>query len=98
MVELIESFDRPRRQVLLSATVVEVDITDQFNFGFKYGREAAASSDVGGQYWGGGLTDVSFGRSTEEVESFLLTMLAMKGGETAGASKGAHYKEQLKSW
>ena len=55
---------------------------------------ADAEGDVGG----GGLTDVSFGRSTEEVESFLLTMLAMKGGETAGASKGAHYKEQLKSW
>ena len=55
MAALIHSFDMPRRQVQLSATIVEVDITDQLNFGFKYGTEAQPSSSVGGQFFGGGI-------------------------------------------
>ena len=55
MAALIHSFDMPRRQVQLSATIVEVDITDQLNFGFKYGTEAQPSSSVGGQFFGGGM-------------------------------------------
>lgn len=79
MVELIENFDRPRRQVLLSATVVEVDITDQLNFGFKYGQNAQASDSVGGQFWGGGLGQapgVGNGNSfTATVDNFLGSLL-----------------------
>ena len=75
MVELIESFDRPRRQVLLSATVVEVDITDQLNFGFKYGQQASASDDVGGQFWGGGLADGVGNSFTATVTDFLGELL-----------------------
>ena len=75
MVELIESFDRPRRQVLLSATVVEVDITDQLNFGFKYGQGASAADDVGGQFWGGGLADGVGNSFTATVTDFLGELL-----------------------
>ena len=59
MADLIHKFDIPRRQVLLSATVVEVDITDQWNFGAKWGSNPQASSNVNGQFFGGGLGDVA---------------------------------------
>ncbi len=59
MVELIESFDIPRRQVLLSATIVEVDITDQWNLGAKWGNNPQASTNVNGQFFGGGLFDAA---------------------------------------
>lgn len=37
MRKLIEAFDQPRRQVLLSATIVEVDMGDSLNLGMKLG-------------------------------------------------------------
>ena len=37
MRKLIEKFDQPRRQVLLSATIVEVDLGDSLNLGMKLG-------------------------------------------------------------
>ena len=61
MAELIHSFDMPRRQVQLSATIVEVDITDQLNLGLKYGQNAQASPSVGGQFFGGGMGDAAAG-------------------------------------
>ena len=59
MAELIREFDIPRRQVLLSATVVEVDITDQWNLGAKWGADPQASTNVNGQFFGGGIGDVA---------------------------------------
>ena len=38
MRKLIESFDQPRRQVMLSATIVEVDIGDDLNLGMRLGH------------------------------------------------------------
>jgi type II secretion system protein D len=38
MRKLIEDFDQPRRQVLLSVTVVEVDLGDDLNLGMKLGH------------------------------------------------------------
>ncbi len=67
MVEMIQSFDRPRRQVMLSATVVEVDITDQLNLGMKYGADAQASPDVNGQFFGGGIFDAAGAASAFNV-------------------------------
>ncbi len=61
MVDLIQNFDIPRRQVLLSATIVEVDITDQWNLGTKWGNNPQASSSVNGQFFGGGLFDAAAG-------------------------------------
>lgn len=37
MRKLIEAFDQPRRQVMLSATVVEVDLGDNLNLGMRLG-------------------------------------------------------------
>ena len=47
---------------------------------------------------GGGLSECSFGNSTEEIESFLLALLALKGGEAQHAPKATHYRENLRSW
>ena len=44
------------------------------------------------------MSEVTFGNSTEAVESFLLAMLAMKGGEEEKAPKSAHYQDNLRSW
>ncbi len=43
MRKLIEAFDQPRRQVLLSATVVEVDLGDALNLGMKLGAGQKAN-------------------------------------------------------
>jgi len=43
MRKLIEDFDQPRRQVLLSATVVEVDLGDDLNLGMKLGAGQTAN-------------------------------------------------------
>jgi len=37
MRKLIEAFDQPRRQVMLSATIVEVDLGDDLNLGMRVG-------------------------------------------------------------
>ena len=53
MRKLIESFDQPRRQVMLSATIVEVDIGDDLNLGMRLGNGwtpnlgAIVNGDVG---------------------------------------------------
>ena len=47
---------------------------------------------------GGGRSECSFGNSTEEIESFLLALLALKGGEAQHAPKATHYRENLRSW
>ena len=54
------------------------------------------------------MSEVSFGRSTEEIESFLLALSAMKhdaSEEAAGGGlaakrepKRAHYEANLRSW
>ena len=47
------------------------------------------------------MSEASFGNTTEEIESFLLAMLAMKGGDTAAAArepKAKHYQANLRSW
>ena len=49
-----------------------------------------------------GVSEVSsFGRTTEEIESFLLAMAAMKGCDEAtrnGATKARAYEDNLRSW
>ena len=53
MRKLIESFDQPRRQVMLAATIVEVDIGDDLNLGMRLGNGwtpnlgAIVNGDVG---------------------------------------------------
>tara|TARA_Y100000589_G_scaffold331500_2_gene385326 strand:- start:344 stop:3100 length:2757 start_codon:yes stop_codon:yes gene_type:complete len=87
MVEMIQSFDRPRRQVMLSATVVEVDITDQLNLGLKYGADAQASPDVNGQFLGGGIFDAAGGAAgafNVTINDFLNQLL---GKNVAGSSQ-----------
>ena len=87
MVEMIQSFDRPRRQVMLSATVVEVDITDQLNLGLKYGADAQASPDVNGQFFGGGIFDAAGGAAgafNVTINDFLNQLL---GKNVAGSSQ-----------
>ncbi|MDG2477345.1 MAG: secretin N-terminal domain-containing protein, partial [Phycisphaerales bacterium] len=44
MRKLIEEFDQPRRQVMLSATIVEVDLGDALNLGMKLGRGVTANT------------------------------------------------------
>ncbi len=39
MRKLIEAFDQPRRQVMLSATIIEVDLGDALNLGMKIGKD-----------------------------------------------------------
>ena len=45
MTRLIHSFDRPRRQVMISATIVEVELGDQLNLGAKFGKGIDASGN-----------------------------------------------------
>lgn len=45
MVRLIHSFDRPRRQVMLSATIIEVELGDNLNLGVKIGQGISASGN-----------------------------------------------------
>ena len=63
------------------------------------GMAGAASEDVQHE---SSMSEVSsFGRSTEEVESFLLAMAAMKGGDEAARNappKARVYQENLRSW
>lgn len=63
------------------------------------GMAGAAGEDVQHE---SGMSEVSsFGRSTEEVESFLLAMAAMKGGDEAARNappKARVYQENLRSW
>ena len=40
----------------------------------------------------------SFGNTTEEIESFLLSMLAMKGSDAQQPAKNAAYQDNLRSW
>ena len=48
---------------------------------------------------GGGVSEANFGNSTEEIESFLLAMLAMKGGgDAAREAKSKHFESNLRSW
>jgi type II secretion system protein D len=44
MRKLIEEFDQPRRQVMLSATIVEVDLGDALNLGMKLGHNQQPST------------------------------------------------------
>ena len=43
MVRLIHTFDRPRRQVMLAATIVEVELGDNLNLGAKWGQGISQS-------------------------------------------------------
>ncbi len=45
MVRLIHTFDRPRRQVMLSATIVEVELGDNLNLGVKMGNGVTGSGN-----------------------------------------------------
>ena len=45
MTRLIHSFDRPRRQVMISATIVEVELGDQLNLGVKIGKGINATGN-----------------------------------------------------
>jgi general secretion pathway protein D len=45
MVRLIHSFDRPRRQVMISATIIEVELGDNLNLGVKIGQGISASGN-----------------------------------------------------
>ena len=57
-------------------------------------EEAVAAGSAGG-----GMSEASFGNTTEEIESFLLAMLEMKGGGARQApDKGAAFRENLRSW
>ena len=50
---------------------------------------------------GGGVGEISsFGTSKEEIESFLLALWHMNGGDAAQPTeaKGAHYKRNVRSW
>ena len=50
---------------------------------------------------GGGMSEATFGNGVEEIESFLLALLAMKGdGESTrhAQPKAAHYRSNLRSW
>ena len=63
-------------------------------------RSLEVEGAPGGKAKGG---QSSFGKSTEEIESFLLgLMLSAKkqNGKGAGVEqpKGAHYKQKLRSW
>ena len=68
------------------------------------GAEGAVvdAADCGGGDGGVTVSEGSFGSSTEEVESFLLAMLALKGGGAAGVAptrpKGEHFNENIRSW
>lgn len=44
------------------------------------GADTVGGDVAGGDVAGGEISEVSFGRSTEEIESFLLAMLDMKEG------------------
>ena len=46
---------------------------------------------------GGGVNEVSFGNTTEEIEGFLLAMMTMKG-EGRAPPKAKHYSDNLRSW
>ena len=50
----------------------------------------------------GGVSECSFGNSTEQVEAFLLALFAMKGGEaapvTSSEKSNEHFRANLRSW
>lgn len=75
MRKLIEAFDQPRRQVMLSATVVEVDLDDALNLGMKFGNWPGAANQ-------GAIVNGSVG-VTFTAQEFLLNLF---GAQNQGPS------------
>ena len=49
IIDVIESFDRPTRQVMISATIAAVTLTDELEMGLRWGSGATANSSSSGE-------------------------------------------------
>ncbi|MCH2140721.1 MAG: hypothetical protein MK100_06755, partial [Phycisphaerales bacterium] len=79
MRKLIEAFDQPQRQVMLSATVVEIDLGDDLNLGMKLGK-----NQTGGI---GALVDGAIGVNFAAQE-FLLDLFGASNQGTSNFTLG----------
>ena len=49
IIDVIESFDRPTRQVMISATIAAVTLTDELEMGLRWGSGTTANSSSSGE-------------------------------------------------